>query len=176
MKRTRITTVCISVLLVTSATVFALDNESTKLTYNHDQQPAKVTVPTKEILDSDQDGISLHKDKCLQTPLNTPVSNDGCMLDDDKDGIANNRDQCPNTKIDHKVDKRGCDITVAETIAMQLKVEFDTNSDYLRPEYDAELERLSKFMSDFPEAVTIIEGHTDDRASAEYNLECTRKT
>ncbi len=45
--------------------------------------------------DSDKDGVVDAKDKCPETPIGTPVDEDGCMLDKDKDGIADNVDDCP---------------------------------------------------------------------------------
>ena len=46
--------------------------------------------------DNDQDGVPDERDKCNNTPPNTPVKEDGCPDDDiDGDGIPNNIDKCP---------------------------------------------------------------------------------
>ncbi|MDO5746383.1 MAG: putative Ig domain-containing protein, partial [Actinomycetaceae bacterium] len=50
--------------------------------------------------DSDGDGVPDDKDKCPDTPPNTPVDKDGCPItpgDSDGDGVPDDKDKCPDT-------------------------------------------------------------------------------
>ncbi len=59
---------------------------------------------------------------------------------------------------------------VAEPITMELKVEFDTNQSYIRPEYYNEIAELARFLTMHPDTQAAIAGHTDSRNTDEYNL------
>lgn len=45
--------------------------------------------------DTDKDGIADKFDKCLDTPINVTVTEDGCPVDSDNDGVADYLDKCP---------------------------------------------------------------------------------
>jgi outer membrane protein OmpA-like peptidoglycan-associated protein len=59
-------------------------------------------------LDSDNDGVPDHLDKCPNTPADVQVDEKGCPLDEDKDGVADYLDKCPQTPIGATVDEFGC--------------------------------------------------------------------
>ncbi len=57
-----------------------------------------------------------------------------------------------------------------EVVCIVLKVEFDTDKADIKPKYHTEIARVAEFMKKHPEANGVIEGHTDNVGSADYNL------
>jgi OOP family OmpA-OmpF porin len=62
-----------------------------------------------KFVDSDADGVGDNSDRCPDTPIGTPVDENGCELDSDRDGVADSSDDCPNTRGGARVDARGCE-------------------------------------------------------------------
>ncbi|KQC11515.1 MAG: hypothetical protein APR62_09780 [Smithella sp. SDB] len=60
-----------------------------------------------------------------------------------------------------------CDSPTTVTIA--LNVEFDTNSAVVKEKYHNNIKKVADFMKTYPKTTAVIEGHTDNVASAEYN-------
>ena len=61
--------------------------------------------------DSDFDGVANEDDLCPDTPLDTPVDENGCsaeQLDSDLDGVLNEVDLCPDTPLGVPVNEEGC--------------------------------------------------------------------
>ena len=61
--------------------------------------------------DSDFDGVANEDDLCPDTPLGTPVDENGCsaeQLDSDLDGVLNEIDLCPDTPLGLPVNEEGC--------------------------------------------------------------------
>lgn len=52
---------------------------------------------------------------------------------------------------------------------------FDFNSDGIRPEYPEKLDKLGVFLQDNPDAFVVLQGHTDNVGSKEYNLSLSEK-
>jgi outer membrane protein OmpA-like peptidoglycan-associated protein len=52
---------------------------------------------------------------------------------------------------------------------------FDTDSDRIRPESFYDLDRLAKILLQSPQIKVIIEGHTDNMASHEYNIDLSQR-
>jgi len=119
--------------------------------------------------DADMDGVTDGSDSCPTTPKGVAVDTSGCALDSDGDGVADYQDQCPDTKASLKVDEKGCPLSLTETVSIDLTVRFDNNSDAVKSEYMSEIEGVAKFMNQYEGTSVVIEGHTDDRGSAEYN-------
>lgn len=126
---------------------------------------AKVKGP----VDSDGDGVVDSADACPDTPAGAPVDAKGCPLDGDGDGVFDYQDNCPATKPDVVVDHRGCPKVLTETVTIELKVNFDTDSAVVKPEYFAEIKQVADFMAQYADTVVTVEGHTDDRGAASYN-------
>ncbi len=52
---------------------------------------------------------------------------------------------------------------------------FDTNSSTLKPGAYSELDRVAKVLRDYPQTRIRVEGHTDTKGSAEYNMVLSEK-
>jgi outer membrane protein OmpA-like peptidoglycan-associated protein len=73
----------------------------------------------------------------------------------------------PNAKFNSQTDTR---------VYIEGKIVFDTNRATIRPESQKTLEELLKFLQERPDVTRLrVEGHTDDRASDEYNQELSAK-
>lgn len=58
---------------------------------------------------------------------------------------------------------------LTERATIDLKVLFDTDKSVVRPEYVSEVAQVAEFMTKYANTNTVIEGHTDSRASDQYN-------
>jgi OmpA-OmpF porin, OOP family len=68
------------------------------------------------------------------------------------------------------IDKRIIDCPGCETlVTITLNVEFDTNKAVVKDKYRNEIKKVADFMKMYPATVTVIEGHTDNVGTAEYN-------
>lgn len=138
--------------------------------------PAKVkTVAAPIKADADKDGVTDAKDACPNTPAGVSVDARGCAIDSDGDGVADHKDSCPSTARNLKVDTKGCPVSLSEAVSIDLNVNFDSNSDVVKPEYFAEIRKVAEFMSQYQNSVVVIEGHTDTRGSAAYNKSLSQK-
>jgi OOP family OmpA-OmpF porin len=82
-------------------------------------------------------------------------------VDSDGDGVYDNADQCPDTPKGATVDQRGCWVLTGVT--------FDTSKWEIKPKYYPRLNSVVTILQDNPDLRLEIEGHTDNRGSAEYN-------
>jgi OmpA-OmpF porin, OOP family len=89
--------------------------------------------------------------------------------DSDKDGVTDDKDQCPDTPMEAKVDEKGCNVILKETVSIELNIEFETAKDEVREAYQLEVEKLAKFLKEYPDTKVVVEGHTDSRGSDAYN-------
>lgn len=55
-------------------------------------------------------------------------------------------------------------------VSIELEVLFDTDKSFVKPQYKQEVARVANFMNQHPQVTAVIEGHTDSRASDEYNI------
>lgn len=116
--------------------------------------------------DSDGDGVVDSRDQCPGTPAGAPVDEVGCELDSDGDGVVDRLDECPNTAPGVPVDVRGCEIT--DVIRLP-GVNFETNSDRLRPGAENVLDDAAETLKRNPELEVEVAGHTDSQGAAAYN-------
>lgn len=89
--------------------------------------------------------------------------------DSDGDGVVDSKDQCPGTPKTHKVDAVGCSLKLTETVAIELKITFDTAKAIIKPEFEGEVSKLATFMNQYADTVVTVEGHTDSQGSDAYN-------
>ena len=131
--------------------------------------PAPEPEPSNTIYwyDVDGDGVLDGEDMCPNTPLGVPVNREGCINDNDGDGVPDYLDKCPETPLGKVVDTNGCAIMVLSLEG----VHFATNSATLNSSAISILNKAVRKMNDHPSANFTIEGHTDSRASDEYNYD-----
>ncbi|WP_201588149.1 OmpA family protein [Psychrobacter jeotgali] len=58
---------------------------------------------------------------------------------------------------------------LAEPATIDLEVLFDTDKSVVKPEYFSEVAEVADFMNEYSNTTTVLEGHTDSRASDSYN-------
>jgi OmpA-OmpF porin, OOP family len=67
-------------------------------------------------------------------------------------------------------DKNINDCPKCETlVTIKLDVEFDTNKADVKDKYRNEIKKVADFMKTYPSTTAVIEGHTDNVFTAEYN-------
>lgn len=127
--------------------------------------------------DTDGDGVADPMDRCPGTPAGTTVDSNGCAmtLDGDGDGVVDSKDECPDTSAGANVDPKGCYITLTETREVTMNVKFGNNSAEVDPGSYSEVEKLADFMTRYPQTDAVIEGHSDDRGAADYNLQLSQQ-
>lgn len=135
--------------------------------------PAPKPAP-KAPLDSDNDGVPNAQDNCPATPAGASVDSLGCPLDSDGDGVFDYADQCADTPAGTEVDAAGC-AAIAEPVSIELKVNFDSNSDVVKSEYLGEIKAVADFLNTYPGTKAVIEGHTDTTGSASYNKSLSQR-
>jgi OOP family OmpA-OmpF porin len=104
-----------------------------------------------------------------EEPESTPVNEEVKVIDSDGDGVPDNLDKCPNTLKGMKVDKNGC------AISFDFKINFDTNSYRVKPQYLPRIKEFAEFLKQHPEIKAQIQGHTDNRGKYEYNMLLSKK-
>ncbi|MCG3146006.1 MAG: hypothetical protein HONDAALG_03805 [Gammaproteobacteria bacterium] len=102
------------------------------------------------------------------------ASAQGAEGDGDGDRVADGVDQCPGTPAGVAVDEHGCP-RAGETLLTLTGVTFENNKAELKPESAEVLDRAIETLKRSPGLGIVIEGHTDDRGDADYNLELSRQ-
>ena len=101
--------------------------------------------------DQDGDGVFDRRDRCPDTPPNTPVRHNGCPL-------PTYPDQAPEPAVE-----------AAEPVRVELDVKFDYDKSVVKEESKADIKAVADFMSQYPQTTTTVEGHTDSNGSDAYN-------
>ncbi|WKE66875.1 OmpA family protein [Gallaecimonas kandeliae] len=109
------------------------------------------------------------------TPAPAPTPAPVVPVDSDHDGVVDDQDACPGTPANYQVDARGCTKYDTQEVAVKLLVNFDNNSAVVKPTYYPEIQKVAKFMQDFPQLDVVIEGHTDDTGAAAYNQKLSER-
>ncbi len=82
--------------------------------------------------------------------------------DDDSDGVLNSRDKCPRTPLGATVNYQGCWVIKG--------VNFDTNKSDIKPRFYGILDQVVTVIRNNPGLNIEVQGHTDSRGSAAYNM------
>lgn len=159
------------------------------LTYLYDKV-AEID-PDNLLKDSDNDGVIDRLDKEPGTPEGTPVDTHGVSLDSDKDGCPDSEDpepfsspvlpmeNCQNVHltqdwVENYVDQRLKEYTKGGNGAASdwilPYIFFDVNSAKIRPDAVPELNSVADLMKRYESLNIEVVGHTDTRASEDYNL------
>ncbi|MEZ4220125.1 MAG: OmpA family protein [Polyangiaceae bacterium] len=134
--------------------------------------------------DRDGDGILDEVDACPDekgVATEDPKTN-GCPppKDTDADGIVDPEDACPDLAGPPNEDpkKHGCPKAkvVGSKIEILERVEFDTNKATIRKESDPVLNAVLDILKRYPGIKKVsVEGHTDNRGGAGYNMNLSRR-
>ncbi|QKE62742.1 OmpA family protein [Aquipseudomonas campi] len=103
--------------------------------------------------------------------------------DQDGDGVFDRRDRCPDTPPDTPVHHNGCPlpvypsgeepaapvVEVSEAVRVELDVKFDFDKSVVKEDSMADIQSLADFMKQYPQTSTVVEGHTDSVGSDAYN-------
>jgi len=101
--------------------------------------------------DEDDDGVFDRRDRCPETPPNTPVHHNGCPIKE----YASSPEAEP--------------VEVVEAVRVELDVKFDFNKSDVKENSQADIKSLADFMKQYPQTTTTVEGHTDAIGSDAYN-------
>lgn len=125
--------------------------------------------------DSDRDGVVDGVDQCPATPNGDRVDAKGCTLvkgsDADGDGVLDSDDPCTGTAVGLTVDAKGC--AIEQTLSLQA-VTFESDSAVLTGAATGVLDGIARTLDGQPGIRLEIAGHTDDTASAAYNLKLSK--
>ncbi len=97
------------------------------------------------------------------------------LTDSDRDGVIEARDLCPDTPRGAAVDNYGCSTQTTTLLSLELNVLFDSGKSDVKPVFYSELKKLASFLQAHPNSSVIIEGHTDNKGSAQFNQALSQK-
>lgn len=120
--------------------------------------------------DTDEDEIPDHEDACPYI-VGLPDLN-GCP-DSDGDGVIDSLDECPDSA--GKSSNKGCPEPTDEIIKklndLARTIYFETNSRKLSSSTKFKIDEVFGLLEKYPNYKVIVEGHTDNSAKAEYNMQ-----
>ena len=134
--------------------------------------------------DRDGDGIPDQFDKCPDEPEDKDgiQDQDGCPeVDADNDGIPDTKDACPKEpgQPDPDPKKNGCPKFIkleGSTVRVLQQVHFATGSATIEPDSFPMLGEIAALLKANPSIKKMrIEGHTDNRGNADYNLDLSKR-
>ncbi|WP_160493110.1 OmpA family protein [Pseudomonas sp. L-22-4S-12] len=103
--------------------------------------------------DADGDGVFDRRDRCPDTPANTPVRHNGCPLPVYPSGEE------PVAPV----------VEVSDPVRVELDVKFDFDKSVVKEGSFADIQSLADFMKQYPQTSTVVEGHTDSVGTDAYN-------
>jgi OOP family OmpA-OmpF porin len=143
-----------------------------------DPDPKKNGCPP----DKDGDGITDAEDACADVPgvKDPDPKKNGCPPDKDGDSIVDPEDACPEVPgvKDPDPKKNGCPLVqlTKKAIVIRDAIHFEFNKANILADSDTLLTAIAQIFKDHPEIKKVqIEGHTDDKGSAPYNLTLSQK-
>jgi outer membrane protein OmpA-like peptidoglycan-associated protein len=135
-------------------------------------------------LDNDLDTILDAKDQCPTDPEDPDgyEDEDGCPdLDNDQDTVPDLKDQCPNEIGSSTKEPLGCPTKPALVVVTDCEVKitqqihFAYNKDTIRPESFPVLDAVVEVLGKNPSIKLEVQGHTDNRGSAQYNKQLSNR-
>jgi outer membrane protein OmpA-like peptidoglycan-associated protein len=137
--------------------------------------PTPTPTPVEE--DRDHDGVPDKEDRCPDQP-GSPET-DGCP-DKDGDGIPDIDDKCPDEP--GPAENQGCPVEGPVVVYKPPKLElragitFETGKADIKSESFGILDEVAAFLMAHTDLKKVrIEGHTDNRGSAKYNLDLSKR-
>ncbi|WP_404399857.1 OmpA family protein [Idiomarina seosinensis] len=90
-------------------------------------------------------------------------------VDSDGDGVIDSKDKCVNTPAEYSVDENGCVKYKNETVREELLVEFAFDSSKVPESAMSRIEDIADFMKKHSQLDITIHGHTDSVGEEDYN-------
>jgi outer membrane protein OmpA-like peptidoglycan-associated protein len=91
------------------------------------------------------------------------------LIDYDKDGVVKAREKCDFTVTGASIDNYGCGSQISKIAPFKIDIKFAHNS-YIIPSFAyAEIKNLAEFLDKYQELNILIEGHTSNVGTAEFN-------
>lgn len=81
------------------------------------------------------------------------------LADEDNDGVINARDLCENTPSNSVIDNDGCLVYLSSDDIDSVQIQFEPTSFIVEPSYDSALDKLASFLTQFPDAYIELQGH-----------------
>ena len=122
--------------------------------------------------DNDNDTVLDIVDACPLDP-GTPANNGCPVTDRDGDGVTDDVDQCPDVpgKPPKGCPRRVLVVKTDKAIEIKKQIRFETGKARIRGRVSFEiLDQVASVLKSNPDIKVVIEGHTDSRGSAAYNL------
>jgi outer membrane protein OmpA-like peptidoglycan-associated protein len=128
--------------------------------------------------DNDQDGLADARDACMSEA--GPKENRGCPdKDRDGDGLVDRLDNCPDepgTEQNHGCKQKQMARIDAGQIRITDTIYFENNKDIIISRSNTLLDTVAAILVSHPEIEKLrIEGHTDNRGDASYNLDLSQR-
>ncbi|MDT8429561.1 MAG: OmpA family protein [Pseudomonadales bacterium] len=95
--------------------------------------------------------------------------------DADRDGVLDSRDDCPATDTNLAVDDSGCPILEMSQRRQELLINFEFDKDEILPQYLSAIAEFADFMQQYANTSVVIEGHTDNIGTDEYNQDLAER-
>lgn len=95
--------------------------------------------------------------------------------DSDLDGVIDLRDLCLDTPLDQDIDYEGCPVIHLKQFFVHFDVQFESAKHELKDKYHSELNAFAQFLSQSPEKLILIEGHTDNIGEDDFNIHLSEK-
>jgi OmpA-OmpF porin, OOP family len=130
--------------------------------------------PTAPPPDTDGDGVTDTVDSCPDTEQGKQVDANGCPVDPDGDGVVGPVDLCPDSPYGEPVDATGCRPRLAVAQEYTLLLTFETGSAKIIGDPRGALAEVAALITQYPETTVVIEGHTDDKGPAAFNMKMSK--
>ncbi|PSW20756.1 OmpA family protein [Photobacterium sanctipauli] len=92
------------------------------------------------------------------------------LFDDDSDGVINARDKCPGTPLSAIVDNDGCPTYVERSESNDLHILFANDSTVIPDTFLAQIEKMARFLAQYPEARIELKGYASPVGAVDYNI------
>ncbi|WP_417882953.1 OmpA family protein [Vibrio rumoiensis] len=91
------------------------------------------------------------------------------LSDSDNDGVINARDLCANTRKNAVVDNDGCPTVIHSEEENKLHILFANDSTVIPSAYDQHIKNMSSFLDKYPQTHIVLNGYASPVGSAEHN-------
>lgn len=91
------------------------------------------------------------------------------LSDSDNDGVINARDLCANTRKNAVIDNDGCPTVIHTEEENKLHILFANDSTVIPSAYDQHIKNMSSFLDKYPQTHIVLNGYASPVGSAEHN-------